>query len=207
MAYFPFFVDLSGQMGLIIGGGIVALRKIEKLLPYGPKLTAVAPEFIPEVEAVPGLTLLRQKFEPSMLTGCQFVIAATNNHELNHRISELCRERDILINAVDDQAACSFIFPALVKKGDLSVGISTGGASPTAAVYLKEQIYALLPESFGELLAWLESIRGEIKCVIPEERCRTAFFSRLFRACMRTGKRLNEVELWAMLSDFLSEAD
>jgi len=205
MAYFPFFVDLLDQKGLIVGGGTVALRKAEKLLPYGPRLTAAAPEFIPEFERISGITLLRQEFEPSLLTDCRFAVAATDDRELNRAISRLCREQRVLVNTVDDREACSFIFPALVREGSLSIGISTGGASPSAAIYLKEQIQELLPENAGELLAWLESLRDRIKREIPEERRRAAFFSRLFRACMGAGKPLNETELQALLPDFLPE--
>ncbi len=64
MAYFPFFVELSGKKGLIVGGGTVALRKAEKLLPYGPELTLAAPRLLPGLEALPGLTLLRCPFGP-----------------------------------------------------------------------------------------------------------------------------------------------
>lgn len=76
MAYFPFFVDVSGGDGLIVGGGRVALRKIEKLLPYEPRLTVCAKTFLPEIEAVPSLTLVRGPFQPSMVEGKLFVISA-----------------------------------------------------------------------------------------------------------------------------------
>lgn len=207
MAYFPFFMELSGREGLIVGGGAVALRKIRKLLPYGPQLTVAAAEFYPEVEEIPGLILCRQPFSPELLEGKFFVIAATDDPTVNHWISALCRQRHIPVNVVDDRAACSFLFPALVKQGALSIGISTGGASPSAAIYLKEQIQALLPDNFGDLLVWLDSLREEIKAAIPEERRRAAFFSQLFCACMQTGSPLSVAELQAMLSDFLKEAE
>ena len=116
----------------------MALRKVEKLLPYGPRLTVVSPALLPELEAIPGLTLLRRAFSPQDLDEVFFVVAATDDQNLNREISALCRERRIPVNVVDDREACSFLFPALVRHGDLSVGISTGGASPTAAIWLKE---------------------------------------------------------------------
>ena len=119
MGYFPFFVDLEGQPGLIVGGGTVALRKADKLLPYGPHLTVVSPHILPELERIPGLTLSRREFSPADLDGMLFAIAATDDRDLNRRIAELCRERHIPVNAVDDREACSFLFPALVKRGDL----------------------------------------------------------------------------------------
>ena len=107
------------------GGGTVALRKIEKLVPYGPRLTVAAAEVREEILQTEGVTVLREPFQEYMLEGKYFVIAATDDREMNHRISRLCRERGLLVNVVDDRQACSFIFPSLVKRGKLSVGIST----------------------------------------------------------------------------------
>lgn len=205
MAYFPFFVDLSRQNGLIVGGGTVALRKIQKLQPYEAHLTVCAPEILPEIAETGGLILLRQPFMPALLDGMDFVIAATDDTELNQQISALCRGRGIPVNVVDDRDACTFLFPALVKQGDLSIGISTGGASPSAAIYVKERIAALLPENFGELLEYLDGLRDEVKAVLPDGRSRTRFFTRLFDTCIRTGWPLSEARLGEMLSETSKE--
>lgn len=193
MAYFPFFVDLEGQRGLIVGGGTVALRKAEKLLPYGPALTVVAPEPVSELAALP-VELTRREFQPEDLDRADFVIAATDNEEENHRISALCQGRKIPVNVVDDKEACSFLFPALVRRGNLSVGVSTGGSSPTAAIWLKEQIEGLLPEQTEEILTWLEAQRPLLKERLPDQRARAARFARLFAACLERGRPLTEEE-------------
>lgn len=193
MAYFPFFVDLEGQRGLIVGGGTVALRKAEKLLPYGPSLTVVAPEPVSELVALP-VTLVRRSFQETDLDSADFVIAATDDENENHRISALCRGRNIPVNVVDDKAACSFLFPALVRRGNLSVGVSTGGSSPTAAIWLKKQIEAILPEQTEEILTWLEEQRPILKERLPDQRARAACFARLFAACLERGRPLTEEE-------------
>lgn len=193
MAYFPFFVDLEGQRGLIVGGGTVALRKAEKLLPYGPALTVVAPEPVSELAALP-VTLVRRSFQETDLDSADFVIAATDDENENHRISALCRGRNIPVNVVDDKAACSFLFPALVRRGSLSVGVSTGGSSPTAAIWLKKQIEAILPEQTEEILTWLEEQRPILKERLPDQRARAACFARLFAACLALGRPLTEQE-------------
>ena len=95
MAYFPFFMDIAGADGLVAGGGAVALRKVEKLLPYGPRLTVVAPDICPELEGVPGLALCRRAFRPGDIEGRAFVIAATGDREVNGALARLCRERSI----------------------------------------------------------------------------------------------------------------
>ena len=199
MAYFPMFVDLRNRSGLIVGGGVVALHKVEKLLPYGPRLTAIAPELLPELLTVPDLQLQRRPFRIEDLNGADFVIAASDDRELNHAVADQCWARKIPVNVVDDKGACSFLFPALVQRGDLSVGISTGGASPTAAIWLKNEITALLPQGLDEILVWLESQRSHIKALCPDETARARIFARLFTACLETGTPLSESELADLL--------
>ena len=199
MAYFPFFVDLEGKNGLIVGGGAVAARKVQKLLPYGPRLTVAAPEISPEIEALPGLTLLRRPFSPAMLEEKFFVIAATDSPGTNHEAAALCRERGILVNVADDREHCTFLFPALLKRGDLSAGISTAGASPSAAVWVKERLDAEIPENFGTLLAYLAGLRPVVRERVPDGAGRGAAFSRLFAACLEEGFPLSEEALSAVL--------
>lgn len=207
MAYFPFFVELDHQEGLIVGGSTVAQRKIEKLLPYGPRLTVCAPEVSREIRAIPGLSLLERPFTPELLEGKAFVIAATDDPKLNHRISGLCRERRIPVNVVDDRDYCSFLFPALVKRGGLSVGISTGGASPTGAIYLKKQIDAMVPERFGEILAYLDSTRDLAKKTLPNEAARSKYFAALFDASLEKGGPLSREETETILKLYQEGAD
>ena len=138
--------------------------------------------------------LTRREFQPADLDRADFVIAATDNEEENHRISALCQERKIPVNVVDDKEACSFLFPALVRRGNLSVGVSTGGSSPTAAIWLKEQIEGLLPEQTEEILTWLEAQRPLLKERLPNQRARAACFARLFAACLERGRPLTEEE-------------
>lgn len=181
MPWFPMFVQLKGAEALLVGGGTVALRKAEKLLPYGPHIKVVAPDIIPELAALPGLTLCRRPFAESDLQGTPaLVIAATDEPALNRNIAALCREKRIPVNVVDDPEACGFLFPALVRRGRLSVGISTGGASPTAAVWLKERIESILPPHFGTALDRLEALRPALKAQVPDERDRAARFRAAF---------------------------
>ena len=199
MAYFPFFVDISKGGGLIVGGGRVALRKIEKLLPYEPRLTGCAKALLPEIEAIPGLELLRGPFEPSMIDGKLFVIAATDDSGLNGEIAALCREKRVPVNVVDHREKCSFLFPALVKRGPLSVGVSTGGASPAGAAYWKGEIDRLIPRDAGELLAYLDGLRETVKGAVPSEKRRAAVFAALFDACRSEGWPLDKEKLDRLL--------
>ena len=160
--------------------------------------TVAAPEILPEIEALPGLTLLRRAFEPSMLEGKFFVIAAADSREANREIAALCRERGILVNAVDDKEQCTFLFPALVKRGNLTAGVSTAGASPSAAAWVKRRVDEAVPEDFGALLDYLAALRPMVRARVPKER-RAAVFSRLFSVCLEKGFPLEEAALAAVL--------
>lgn len=196
MPYFPMFVDLKDQIVLIAGGGKVALRKLLKLAPFGALPTVVAPDILPELAALTGVKFCRRAFRPSDLRPRPaLVIAATDDREVNRRISELCRKRHIPVNVADDPALCSFVFPALIQEGDFSAGITTGGASPAASAYFKEQLSELLPENLAEILAWLKVSRQTLQTSIPEQTERAAVFRRLFEACMEKGAPLTKEEL------------
>lgn len=198
--YFPMFVSLDGRRVLIAGGGAVALRKIEKLTPYGASFCVVAPDVLPEIAALEDVEVVRRAFHPEDIRAdWAFVIAATDDAQVNHDIAGLCGARGLPVNVADDPAHCSFLFPALVRRGPFSVGISTGGASPTAAVYFKEQIEAMTPEHLEDILVWLHAQRAALKARIPEERARTAAHKRLFAACMEKGAPLTDAETEALL--------
>ena len=196
MPYFPMFIDLTGRPCLIVGGGTVAARKAEKLRPYSPDLRVVSPKFESNFD---GCTLLRRPYAPGDEEGMALVIAATDDPTLNRAISEACREKRIPVNVVDEKELCTFLFPCLVQEGELSVGISTGGASPTAAVWLKNRISEQIPTGFDEILSFLEELRPRIKASIPTEAERSALFAALFHACMQVGRPLTEAELEELL--------
>ena len=206
MGCFPLFIELEGRPCLVAGGGRVALRKVKKLLPFGPRVTVVAPEVCPELAAVPGVRFVRRRVRPADLRGQTLVIAATDNTEMNRRIAAVCRARRIPVNVVDDPRAGSFLFPALAQRGPLTVGISTGGASPDAAVYVKRRVEAALPGAeFGPILTWLAACRGPVKAALDRESIRAALFARLFDACMEKGRPLTDGEFAALLDQAKQE--
>ena len=130
MALFPLFVELDGLDILIVGGGQVAKRKALSLAEYGALVRLVAPKFCRELEEDGSFRLTRRGFLESDLEGASLVISATGDRELNRCVSLLCRERGLPVNVVDEPADCSFIFPALLRRGALSAGITTGGVQP-----------------------------------------------------------------------------
>ena len=201
MAYFPFFVDLNGKTGLIVGGGAVALRKVRKLLPYGPRLTVVAPEFRPEFRELQGVELLRRPFEQTDLKDCDFAVVATDDRALNRDAAELCKERRIPVNVADSREDSTFLFPALLRRGELSVGVSASGASPAAAAWVRDRFAQALPENLEEILEFLEDVREPLRQAVPDGETRRRLLASLAVACMEAGRPLTEAELGRRLAD------
>lgn len=163
MAYFPLFVSMEGLPCLVIGGGKVAFRKIKTLQEYGAEVTVVSPEFCPEIEESSGLKLIRRKFEEKDLKDIKIVFAASSDADCNAEAVRLCREKKILLNVADAAKKCDFFFPALVKRGDVVVGVSTGGKSPAIAAGVRKAIDRLLPEDLGAFTEKIGRLRKEIK--------------------------------------------
>lgn len=202
MGYFPFFMELEGKRGVIVGGGKVAARKVEKLLMFGPDLTVIAPDIeacvriqgeVLQEDAAASLHFEERAFQMGDLHGADFVIAATDDEALNGQIADYCKERRIPVNVVDDRRKCTFFFPALVKDGPLTVGISTDGKSPLASSWVRREIDGALPEGLGNAIDLLGQIRPAVMALEAEEPERKALFEKLFSYCMDRMKRGREV--------------
>lgn len=187
MPYFPFFVDIEGRRCLIVGGGRIALHKIKKLLPFSPEIRVVSPEICGEISRIPGLILEQREFKPGDLDGAFFVIAATDRPEVNSEVSRLCRERGILCNAVDSPADCSFYFPALAQRGDITVGVSTSGKSPLIAAKLRSEAEELLTSELAEICALMGELRPEVRERFPQEKQRAEVMTASLKYCTERG--------------------
>lgn len=175
MGFFPLFVDLSGRRVLIVGGGTVAERKIRALLGFGAAPLVVSPQVTDEVRRLANTGAVRffaRKYRPGDLAGAALAVAATNDREVNRAVSRDARKREIPVNVVDDPELCTFYFPAIVRRGDFVVGISTSGSYPALAKYARSRIEKTFPESCGEILEKLkwERLRAMREIPDPEER-------------------------------------
>lgn len=205
MAYFPFFMELSGKTGLIVGAGPVARRKIEKLLPFGPALRVVAPEADGDLEALPGVTVVRRPFRPEDLEGADFAVAAAGSAGTDARVARLCRRAGIPVNVADGGEEGTFLFPALIRRGTLTVGVSTGGASPGAAAALRDRMAQTLPERTEEILTYLRGAR-EVARVLPG-KARHGFLAELLERCLEAGRPLTEAETEQVFHKCQTEGD
>lgn len=183
MAYFPMFVDLTDANCLVVGGGSVALRKVNVLLDFGAKVHVIAKEISMDLavlsEETDHLLLEQREFTPFDLQDRKLVIVATSDNELNGQIYMMCSEGGIPVNVVDDQEKCSFIFPSYIKEQNLVGAFSSGGNSPALTQYLRNKEKEILTPRLGELNEVLGRWRQPIKELFPLQSSRKSAFEQL----------------------------
>ncbi len=155
MDYLPLFAELKERPVLVIGGGEIAVRKIKFLLRAQAKVQVVAavlsPELAEQVERQQ-ISWRATAFDEQQVDDVFLVIAATDDRELNQRVFAAANARYRLVNVVDDQQLCSFVFPSIVDRSPLLVAISSSGKAPVLSRILREKIEALLPTNWGDWL-------------------------------------------------------
>ncbi len=209
MDYFPFYMDIRGQKGVIVGGGRVALEKITKLIPFAPELTVIAPDVLQQITELNDDTMQIQQraFRDEDIEGAFFVIAATDDRQLNAYISRLAQACRIPVNVVDDPDLCTFLFPSIVKKGAFVMGISTGGASPQTAARLRRRFEAELPDEMEEFLDYLAQLRVWAKQNIADRAQRRELLKRAADFCLDQGRIPTEAELKTSQERIPTEAE
>jgi siroheme synthase-like protein len=178
MSHYVACVDLNGRSVLVVGGGRVALEKARGLLDCGARVTVVAPEVGDELAALP-VRVVRRGFVPGDVDGQLLVVAATNDREVNKRVSAAAATRPVLCNVADDPELCSFILPALVRRDPIVVAVSTGGASPALAQRLRDEIAEVVQPRHADLARRLEALRPWAKRELPTYDARRDYFARL----------------------------
>lgn len=175
MTLFPVFVKLAGRRCLVVGAGTVGQAKIRSLLDAGAIVDVVAPHATAEVEEWAGRGNVRwekRDFQSSDLDDAFFVIAATNSSETNAVIFRESQQRKVLCNSVDDPQNCDFYYPAVVRRGDLQIAISTAGKSPALAQRLRKDFEAQFGPEYGDWLDELGHARNDLfaQPIDPEQR-------------------------------------
>ena len=162
---FPAFIKLDDRPCLVVGAGSIAASKIASLLRAGARLTVVAPQAKAEVAklaAAGNFVWHQREFQSADLKGVFLAIAATASNAVNRAVFRAAQKRGILCNAVDDPPHCDFYFPAIVRRGDLQIAISTAGESPSVAQRFRREIEASLDLSLGNWLRFVGSLRRHV---------------------------------------------
>lgn len=146
---FPVTLRLQGRSVLVVGGGPVALRKVEALSGTGAAVCVVAPEVCAELAARGGVEICRRPFSEADLEGRALVVVATGQPQVTEAVCAACARRGLWVNAADAPAAGDLTLPAVVRRGAVTVTVSTGGKSPAFARRLRSYLAQRLPQSLG----------------------------------------------------------
>jgi precorrin-2 dehydrogenase/sirohydrochlorin ferrochelatase len=173
--YYPIFMDLKAQPVLVVGGGVVALRKVQTLLEHGAWVHIVSPRIVPEIEAlINDKTCIwsEKEYATEDIQDAILVFSCTENEDVNAHVSRDSKAHHRPVNVVDDPAKCSFIVPSIMERGDLKIAVSTGGSSPIVARQVRSELENLYGYEMAEYLTMLKSWRNKAKSSLsPEKRC------------------------------------
>jgi len=160
---YPVNLVLDGRRCLVVGGGSIALRKVEGLLACGATVTVVAPSVDERLRALPGVTVEERTYRSGEVAAYRLAIAATDSPEANAAVFRDGEEAGVWVNGADDPANCSFTLPSVLRRGPLMVTVSTGGRSPALSRWLRQRLEAEIGPEFEILLDLLASERDLLK--------------------------------------------
>ena len=164
---YPIVLNLKGRSCLVVGGGAVATRKVKSLVEAEATVTVVATDISPELEemaTIACLEILRQEYQPAILSGRFLVIAATSDDRLNACLARDARQAGVLVNVVDQPDLCDFFVPAIVTRGALTLAVSTSGECPSLASALRRR----LESEFGSEYARVTYILGDVRRMLKK---------------------------------------
>lgn len=163
--YYPIFLNLSNKKCVVVGGGQVAQRKVKTLLESHANVEVISPEINPELNRLKEtgkIRVIKHSFQPSDLKGASLVVAATDDKEINQAVAREARNLSILVNAVDDASSSDFIVPSCIKRGELTIAISTSGLSPALARKLRIRLERELADEYASLVFLVNEVRNEL---------------------------------------------
>ena len=181
--FYPMFVDLEGRRCLVVGGGPVGTEKAQKLLEHGAVVRLVSPQITAELAQMVASGQIAEHharaYRTEDLDGIFVVIAATNLEAVNRMVWQDAEARDLLTNVVDVPPLCNFIVPSIVRRGELALAISTGGASPVVAKHIRRELEERYGPEWEALVALLRDVRDELKEIYPDMPSRRDAVERL----------------------------
>ncbi|MBI2884841.1 MAG: bifunctional precorrin-2 dehydrogenase/sirohydrochlorin ferrochelatase [Candidatus Omnitrophica bacterium] len=180
--HYPIFVDLQARRCVVVGGGLIAQRKVTMLLRCGAAVAVVSPEVTRTLRRYAQRVRIRhvaRRFRAGDLRGAWLACAATDDQQVNLAVSREAARRRILVNVVDQPKLCSFIAPSIVQQGDLVIAISTAGGSPALSKYLRRQLSRTIGPDYRRMLTLLKGLRPLAKRRLPSYQARKRYFDQL----------------------------
>ena len=180
--YYPVYIEMREQPCVVIGGGKIAESKVEGLLAAKANVTVISPDLtanLRELVEEKKITYIARAYQPGDLTGAFMVICATDQTQINHQVWQEASANRQLVNVVDDTPRCNFIAPSILRKGDLSIAISTSGKAPALAVRLKEHLQRELGPEYERFLELAGELREPLARQVPDFETRKAIWYEL----------------------------
>ncbi|HOV80195.1 MAG TPA: bifunctional precorrin-2 dehydrogenase/sirohydrochlorin ferrochelatase [Bacillota bacterium] len=172
-------LDLEGKHCLVVGGGRIAERKVMTLLECGALVRVVSPEITPvlrELAEERKISYRRGVYKTSDLEGVFLAIGSTNREDVNRQVADDCSARNIIVNIVDNPEKSNFYVPAVLKRGSLTIAVSTDGKSPMLARKIKEDLERIYGAQYGEFLDMLGDLRRKTAGMVPDSKNRRKLF-------------------------------
>lgn len=198
MSVFPLFIDLRDRKCVVVGGGRIAAGKIETLIDFNAEMVVISPEIIDtilELKQNRVLTHLGKTYSEGDLEGAFLVIAATSDRAVNARVAEEAGKKNIFVNVADDVERCTFIFPSVVKKNELVIGITTSGSYPALSKSIRKKIEKLLAHLDDGAIDMLRKCRKRASVEIKNAEIRKELLNRILEEVVFGDKKLNGQEI------------
>ncbi|MEC7596292.1 MAG: siroheme synthase CysG [Pseudomonadota bacterium] len=183
MDYLPIFFNLKKKQCLVVGGGDIALRKINLLLKAEATITCVSPSFcntLKDLSKEANLWLIKKKFEPSDIDNHSVIISATNDSSINRLVSKLANEFRIPVNIVDSPSLSSFIMPSIIDRSPLIIAISSAGKAPVLSRLIRAKLETIIPSAYGILAEIAGEYRQKVKNRFTKINDRRVFWENIF---------------------------
>jgi len=165
LRYYPLYLNITDKRCVVVGGGEVAARKVERLLSCGARVTVIVRELGPALDVLKKngrLEHVESDYRKEHLRGAFLVIGATDSPEVNERVYRDSKEEGVLVNIVDDPGLCDFILPSLMERGDLAIAVSTGGKSPALARKIRQELESIYGPEYEVLLGIMGALREKV---------------------------------------------
>jgi len=185
MTLYPVNLDIRGQLCLVVGGGLVAKRKVEGLIGCGPKIVVISPELCEGLTAhwqKKQIEWKQREYQTEDLQGVKLVFAATDDYQIQQRIAEEAHQAEIPVNVITDPESCSFQVPAMFRQGELLITIATGGASPALAARIRKELEVHYGREYGQLLTLMAAIRKQIVSASDDPAQHKLLFEKLLKS-------------------------
>ncbi|MDD5970058.1 MAG: bifunctional precorrin-2 dehydrogenase/sirohydrochlorin ferrochelatase [Anaerostipes sp.] len=189
MSYFPLFVNLKDQCCMVVGDGQVARRKADALRRYEAKVVMYE----------------EGQWKMEDLSQAFLVVAATDDRRVNHQIASYCKAHGIGVNVADSKEDSTFLFPSLVQRGPISIGISTGGNSPLMSAQIRRVIEEAVPEEEGDIVEFMGEVRSWVKKLPIEQQKRKEIFQIIYTKAKEKNRKLKVEEMKEAAEELLGE--